>query len=91
MSAPLLCSVGVVITFYTEKKNKLFNDVKYAFTNESLFFCSLIVSGTTNYFRVASSNSSLIAKSCACAYIKFIAGIFSWCVDCIYSTEKAAR
>jgi hypothetical protein len=30
---------------------------------------------------MASSNSSLAAKSCACAYIAFLAGIFSWCAD----------
>jgi hypothetical protein len=32
---------------------------------------------------MASSNSSLIAKSCACAYIAFLAGIFSWYADSI--------
>jgi hypothetical protein len=33
---------------------------------------------------MASSNSSLTVKSCACTYIKFLAGIFSWSVDCTY-------
>jgi hypothetical protein len=32
---------------------------------------------------MASSNSSPAEKSCACAYIAFLAGIFSWYVDCI--------
>jgi hypothetical protein len=30
---------------------------------------------------MASSNSSLAAKSCACAYIAFLGGIFSWFAD----------
>jgi hypothetical protein len=30
---------------------------------------------------MASSNLSLAAKSCACAYITFLAGIFSWYAD----------
>jgi hypothetical protein len=34
-----------------------------------------------NAFRTASSNSSHAAKSCACAYIAFLAGIFSWYAD----------
>jgi hypothetical protein len=34
-----------------------------------------------NAFRMASSNSSPAEKSCACAYIAFLAGIFSWYED----------
>jgi hypothetical protein len=34
-----------------------------------------------NAFRVASSHSSLAEKSCACAYITFLAGLFSWYAD----------
>jgi hypothetical protein len=33
---------------------------------------------------MAISNSSLTAKSCACAYIEFLAGIFCWSVDSIH-------
>jgi hypothetical protein len=31
---------------------------------------------------MASSKSSLVSKCCACAYIEYLAGIFSWAVDC---------
>jgi hypothetical protein len=45
-----------------------------------------------NTFRMDSSNSSLAAKSCACAYIAFLAGIFSWYADssCVYAEQVAA-
>jgi hypothetical protein len=33
---------------------------------------------------MTSSNSSLNAKSSACAYIESLAGIFSWSVDCAF-------
>jgi len=34
-----------------------------------------------NAFRLGSSNSSFTPKSCACAYVVYIAGIISWHVD----------
>jgi hypothetical protein len=37
--------------------------------------CCLFSDCGINYFRMASSNSSLAAKSCACAYIAFLAGV----------------
>jgi hypothetical protein len=46
--------------------------------------CSFIGCGI-NAFRMASTNSSLAAKSCACAYIAYLAGIFSWYADSKYS------
>jgi hypothetical protein len=43
--------------------------------------CCLFSGCRINVFRMASSNSSLAAKPCACAYIAFVAGIFSWYAD----------
>jgi hypothetical protein len=36
---------------------------------------------------MASGNPSLIAKSCECAYIEFLAGL-SWSVDCIIRRQS---
>jgi hypothetical protein len=47
--------------------------------------CHLLMRGT-DVFRIASSNTPLTAKSCACACIEFLAGTFSWSVDCTLST-----
>jgi hypothetical protein len=80
VSAPVLCTVGVVIMFYIE--SHCIHPNTWKTTVCYLFSCCGI-----NAFRMASSNSSLAAKSCACAYIVFLAGIFSWyavssAVDC---------
>jgi hypothetical protein len=47
--------------------------------------CCLFSGCGINAFRMDSSNSSLAEKSCACAYIAFLGGIFSWYAD---STPK---
>jgi hypothetical protein len=74
VSAPLLCTVGVVIMFYIEShwiRKDTWNPVVHC-----------LFSGCgKNAFRMASSSSSLTEKSCACAYIAFPAGIFSWYAD----------
>jgi hypothetical protein len=44
-------------------------------------YCSLFSDCRIRALRVASSNSSLIAKSYACVNIEFLAGIFTWQVD----------
>jgi hypothetical protein len=75
MSAPVLCTVGVVIMFYVESHWNHQNTWKP-------IVCCLFSGCGINAFRMASSNSSLVAKSCACAYITFLAGIFSWYADC---------
>lgn len=36
---------------------------------------------SVNVCRLGSSNSSFTSKSCACAYVLYIAGIISWSVD----------
>jgi hypothetical protein len=46
--------------------------------------CCLLSGGGINAFRMASSNLSRAEKSCACAYMTFLAGIFSWYADNIY-------
>jgi hypothetical protein len=53
--------------------------------------CCLFSGCGINAFRMASSNSSLVAKSCACAYIGFLAGIFFWYADRILHDRKLAR
>jgi hypothetical protein len=45
--------------------------------------CCLFSGCGINVFSMTSSNSSLDAKSCACAYIAFLRGIFSWYADSI--------
>jgi hypothetical protein len=40
-----------------------------------------------NAFRMDSSNSSLAEKSCACAYIAFLAGIFSCYADSSFMND----
>jgi hypothetical protein len=47
-----------------------------------LLFVHLLCCCGTNASSMAGRNLSLTAKSCWCVYIKFLAGIFSWCVDC---------
>jgi hypothetical protein len=43
--------------------------------------CCLFRGSGINTFRMASSSSSPAEKSCACAYIAFLAEIFSWYAD----------
>jgi hypothetical protein len=74
MSAPVLCTVGVVIMFYIESHWIHQN------TWEPIVCCLFSGSGI-NAFRMVSSNSSPGEKSCTCAYIAFLAGIFSWYAD----------
>jgi hypothetical protein len=45
------------------------------------YFCCLFSGCGINAFGMASSNWSLAAESCACAYIAFLAGIFSRYAD----------
>jgi hypothetical protein len=74
VSAPVLCTVGVVIMFYIESH--------WIHQNTwNTFVCCLFSGCGINAFRMASSNSSPAEKSCACAYIAFLAGIFSWYAD----------
>jgi hypothetical protein len=61
------CTVGVVIIFYIESHWIHQNTWK-------AIVCCLFSGYGINAFRMASSNSSLAAKSCACAYIAFLAG-----------------
>jgi hypothetical protein len=75
VSAPVLCTVGVVVMFYIEWHWIHQNTWKS-------FVCCLLSGCGINAFRMASSNSSRAEKSCACAYIAFLAGIFSWYADC---------
>jgi hypothetical protein len=53
--------------------------------------CCLFSGCGINAFRMACSNTSPAAKSCACAYISFLAGIFSWYADCSYRRWKKFR
>jgi hypothetical protein len=64
------------------------------------FVCCLFSGCGINAFRMTSSNSSPAEKSCACAYIAFLAGIFSCYADSTwyltncewwYSVVKKAR
>jgi hypothetical protein len=75
VSAPALCSVGVVIMFYIESHIR---------THERRLF---IVCGI-NAFRMTSSNSSPDEKSCACAYIAFLSGTFSCYADSIQACSE---
>jgi hypothetical protein len=77
VSAPVLCTVGVVIMFYIESHWIHQNTWKP-------IVCCLFSDSGINAFRMASSNSSHAAKSCACAYIAFLAGIFSCYADSTY-------
>jgi uncharacterized membrane protein YhaH (DUF805 family) len=74
VSAPVLCTVGVVIMFYIESHWIHQNTWKP-------IVCCLFSGCGINVFRMASSNSSHAEKSCACAYIAFLAGIFSCYAD----------
>jgi hypothetical protein len=70
VSAPVLCTVGVVIMFYTESH--------WIHQNTwNTFVCYLFSGCGMNVFRMACSNTSPAAKSCACAYIAFLLGISS--------------
>jgi hypothetical protein len=71
MSAPVLCTVGAEIIFYIESHWIHHNTWK-------TFVSCLVSGGGINAFRMASSNASPVEKSCVCAYIAFLAGIFSW-------------
>jgi hypothetical protein len=79
VSAPLLCTVGVVIMFHIESQWIHQNTWK-------TFVCCLFSGCGINAFSMASSNSSPAEKSYACAYNAFLAGIFSWYADIINST-----
>jgi hypothetical protein len=57
----------------------------YSLEEMKLFLCCLFNGSGTNAFRMASSNTSLTAKSCACAYIEFLAGIFSWYAESTFT------
>jgi hypothetical protein len=70
VSAPVLCTVGVVVMFYIESHWIPQNTWKP-------IVCCLFSGSGINAFRMASNNSSPAEKSCACAYITFLAGIFS--------------
>jgi hypothetical protein len=74
VSAPVLCTVGVVIMFRIELHWIHQN------TWRPVVYCLFSGCGIS-VFRMASSNSSLTAKSCACTYIAFLAGILSWYAD----------
>jgi hypothetical protein len=79
VSSPVLCTVCVVLLFHIELHWIHQN------TWKPIIVCCLFSGCGINAFRMASSNSSLAAKSCACAYIAFLAGIFSWYADSISS------
>jgi hypothetical protein len=70
----LASTVGVEIMFYIESHWIHHNTWK-------TFVCCLLSGCGINAFRMASSNSSPAEKSCACAYVTFWAGIFSWYAD----------
>jgi hypothetical protein len=83
VSAPVLCTVCVVIMFYIESH----------WIHQNIWkpiVCCLFSGCGINAFRMASSNSSSAEKSCACAYIAFLAGIFSWYADssCFYRSVE---
>jgi hypothetical protein len=52
--------------------------------------CCLFSGSGINSFRMASSNSSPAEKSCACAYIAFLAGIFTCYADSSNSNALSA-
>jgi hypothetical protein len=75
------CTVGVVVIFYIESH--------WIHQNTwNTFVCCLFSGCGINAFRMASSISSLAEKSCACAYIAFLAGIFSWYADSTTISEE---
>jgi hypothetical protein len=81
VSAPVLCTVGVVIMFCIES-HWIHQDTW------KTIVCCLFRGSEINAFRMACSNTAPAAKSCACAYIAFLAAIFSWYAD---STRADAR
>jgi hypothetical protein len=83
VSAPVLCTVSVVIMFYIE--SHWFNQNTW-----KRIVCCLLSGSGINAFRMASSNSSPAEKSCACACIAFLAGIFSWYADIRPPTHSSA-
>jgi hypothetical protein len=84
VSAPLLCAVGVVIVFYIESHRIHQN------TWKTFVYCLFGGCGI-NAFKMTSSNSSPADKSCACAYIAFLEGIFSWYADSIILCETVSQ